>query len=222
MSRRRRQATRENRDELRAARREELLDAAVEVIRREGPAASMEAIAAEAGITKPILYRHFEHRVGLVDAVGMRFSSQLSAKVAAALSRPGDPQEVLATTIDAYVAFIDADPHVYRFLIDQALKHDPDKLQGFIRQVAADVSIVLGERMRDAGLDSGAAEPWAFGIVGMVHLAGDWWAERRTMPRERLVDYLVTLLWSGLAGAGLAGSSDQEPTRPVPLHRKEA
>lgn len=182
----------------------------------------MEAIAGQAGITKPILYRHFERRDGLVDALATRFSAQLMDKVAGALGRPGDPEEVLATTIDAYVAFIDADPHVYRFLIDQALKRDPDRLQGFIRQVAADVAVVLGERMRDAGLDSGAAEPWAFGIVGMVHLAGDWWADRRTMPRERLVEYLVTLLWSGLAGAGLAAPSEREPARPVPMRKEEA
>ncbi|MEY2458619.1 MAG: hypothetical protein QOG30_449, partial [Acidimicrobiaceae bacterium] len=48
--------------------------------------------------------------------------------------------------------------------------------------------------------DSGPAEPWAFGIVGMVHLAGDWWLERRTMTRARLVDDITALLWTGLGG----------------------
>jgi hypothetical protein len=59
---------------------------------------------------------------------------------------------------------------------------------------------VLGEQLRALGIDSGPAEPWAFGIVGMVHLAGDWWLERRTMTRARLVDDLTTLLWNGLGG----------------------
>ncbi|BFO19525.1 hypothetical protein SHKM778_59130 [Streptomyces sp. KM77-8] len=40
-------------------RRRELLEAADRVVLRDGPGASMNAIAAEAGITKPILYRHF-------------------------------------------------------------------------------------------------------------------------------------------------------------------
>lgn len=40
-------------------RRRELLEAADRVVLRDGPQASMNAIAAEAGITKPILYRHF-------------------------------------------------------------------------------------------------------------------------------------------------------------------
>src|SRR6266508_3048551 len=43
----------------REERREELLDAAERAIRRIGPQASMEELAAEAGITKPILYSHF-------------------------------------------------------------------------------------------------------------------------------------------------------------------
>ncbi|MEY2432610.1 MAG: hypothetical protein QOC92_2335, partial [Acidimicrobiaceae bacterium] len=38
------------------------------------------------------------------------------------------------------------------------------------------------------------------GIVGMVHLAGDWWLERRTMTRAHLVDDITALLWNGLGG----------------------
>jgi hypothetical protein len=63
------------------------------------------------------------------------------------------------------------------------------------------VAIVAGDRLREAGRDSGAAVPWAYGIVGLVHQAGDWWVNDRTMSRETLVDHLVTLLWQGLAGA---------------------
>ena len=70
-----------------------------------------------------------------------------------------------------------------------------------MQQIAASISVVMGERMRAEGADSGAAEAWAFGLVGMVHMAGDWWIERRTIPKERLVEYLVTLLWEGLGAA---------------------
>src|SRR6266508_4509657 len=49
----------------RMARRLELLEAAIEVIRREGPTASMDEIAAQAGITKPIVYRYFGDRAGV-------------------------------------------------------------------------------------------------------------------------------------------------------------
>ena len=57
-----------DRSDRREQRREELLDAALGVIRREGRAASMEAMAAAARITKPILYRYFGDREGLARA----------------------------------------------------------------------------------------------------------------------------------------------------------
>jgi AcrR family transcriptional regulator len=57
-------------------RREALLNAALAVITRDGPAASMDAMAAEAGITKPILYRHFGDRDGLIAAVANPFAPE--------------------------------------------------------------------------------------------------------------------------------------------------
>ena len=67
--------------------------------------------------------------------------------------------------------------------------------------------MVVGEQLRAAGVDSGAAEPWAYGLVGMVHLAGDWWLDRQPMPRARLVEYLTTLVWDGLASTGIGGGA---------------
>jgi len=55
-------------------RRRELLEAADRVVLRDGPQASMNAIAAEAGITKPILYRHFGDKNGLYAALAARLT----------------------------------------------------------------------------------------------------------------------------------------------------
>ena len=67
---------------------------------------------------------------------------------------------------------------------------------------------------RRAGADSGAAEPWAFAIVGMTFAGASWWLERRTMSKDDLVNYLTQLLWSGLSGAGL--DRRREESRDVP------
>lgn len=60
-------------------RRRELLEAADRVVLRDGPKASMNAIAAEAGITKPILYRHFGDKGGLYRALATRHTDGLLA-----------------------------------------------------------------------------------------------------------------------------------------------
>jgi AcrR family transcriptional regulator len=199
------------RDARRAARREELLSGAIAVIRRDGPLASMDAIAAEAGVTKPIVYRHFGDRDGLTQAVAAQFSGQLFDELRTALGAEAEPEAVLRATIDAYLAFIERDPQIYRFLVQQPPTGGADNLTlaGFVRQVGQEVSVVVGERLRQAGADSGAAEPWAFGLVGMVHLAGDWWLERRSMPRSRLVDYLTALVWNGMGASALAQEGDE-------------
>src|SRR3954452_2049804 len=71
-------------------RRRELLEAADRVVLRDGPEASMNAIAAEAGITKPILYRHFGDKSGLYRALAIRHTDALLANLRAALDAPAD------------------------------------------------------------------------------------------------------------------------------------
>jgi AcrR family transcriptional regulator len=164
----------------------------------------MEAIAREAGITKPIIYKHFGDRSGLAEALAADFVDSLLGELGEALGRDAPPREILRTTVDAYLAFVERDPQIYRFLVREALTPADtatgETMSGVIREIGRQVALVVGEQLRGAGLDSGPAEPWAFGIVGMVHLAGDWWVERPTMSRATLTEYLTELLWHGMAG----------------------
>src|SRR3546814_15026081 len=74
------------REERRGVRRGELLDAAVEAIRVAGPGATMEQLARAGGVTKPILYRHFRDRDGLITAIAQRFGAALLSPVQAPLA----------------------------------------------------------------------------------------------------------------------------------------
>ena len=73
----------------RAARREQLLDAADRAVARSGAATSMAAVAAEAGITKPVLYRHFGDKGGLVAALTARHTARLLAVLQRGARAPG-------------------------------------------------------------------------------------------------------------------------------------
>lgn len=98
-------------------RRRELLEAADRVVLRDGPGASMNAIAAEAGITKPILYRHFGDKGGLYAALAKRHTDALLGALRAALDAPAERRERVEATLDTYLAAIEAHPQVYRFLM---------------------------------------------------------------------------------------------------------
>lgn len=191
------------RDDRRAARRTQLLDDAIEAIREMGAGATMEQLARRGGVTKPILYRHFRDRDGLITAIAERFSVELLGEIDNALQSASAPEELLQTTVDAYLTFIERDPALYRFLLQQAGSRDgaAGQISPLVHAIARRVAVVIGEQLRAVGLDSGAAVPWAYGIVGLVHQAGDWWIDDRTMPRQRLTGYLTTLLWGGLSTA---------------------
>lgn len=209
-SRRRRRPDPE-RETRRALRREELLEAADRVVRRDGPATSMNDIAREAGITKPILYKHFGDKGGLYQALAERYVRSLLEELRVALAAETEPQARIRRTIDSYLGFVEREQEIYNFLMHRAVTERPEAratVADFIRQLAAELSIVLGDELRRAGLDSGGAEPWAHGIVGMVQLAGDRWLEQRSMSRDNLVDYLEALLWKGLSNAPAAAARE--------------
>ncbi|MFJ9890126.1 MULTISPECIES: TetR family transcriptional regulator [unclassified Streptomyces] len=196
-------------------RRRELLEAADRVVLRDGPQASMNAIAAEAGITKPILYRHFGDKGGLYRALAKRHTDALLSALRAALDAPADRRERVESTLDTYLAAIEARPQVYRFLMHPAdgaaADTAPSPEQGFdvgrhsaplLRRLGEELGQVIAERV-DLGPDSEQmARIWGHGIVGMMHAAGDWWLGDRPCSRERLVSSLADLLWGRLAEAG--------------------
>ncbi|MFF5718024.1 TetR family transcriptional regulator [Streptomyces buecherae] len=193
-------------------RRRELLEAADRVVLRDGPGASMNAIAAEAGITKPILYRHFGDKGGLYRALAVRHTDALLAALRAALDAPAQRRARVEATLDTYLAAIEARPQVYRFLMhpaDDQPEGQPE--QGFdvgrhaaplLRRLGEELAQVVAERV-DLGPDGAEkARVWGHGIVGMMHAAGDWWLRDRPCPREQLVSHLTDLLWGRLADAG--------------------
>jgi AcrR family transcriptional regulator len=184
----------------RAARRERLLDAAADAIRAHGAGTSMDAIAADVGVAKPVLYRYFDSREGLMLALADRFSAALATELRDALARDAAPQDALRAAIDTYLRFVEREPALYRFLTNWAEAEHPQALTGLMAQMGEEIGKVLGERIQAIGVDPEPAVPWGYGMVGMVHLAGDWWLERGGMDRERLVDHLVTLLWRGIDG----------------------
>jgi AcrR family transcriptional regulator len=167
----------------------------------------MEAIAAEAGVTKPILYRQFRNKAALYEALAVRYTEAIATDLRKTMRRKDHPQVILRAAVDAYIRLVERETEIYRFLMQRArlsrLSGD-GPVENFMRRLGDEIGLVYGEQLREAGLDSGPAEVWGHGVVGMVSAAVDWWVDRRVVPRPRLVEYLTDLLWDGLSRAGAA------------------
>ena len=179
-------------------RREQLLEAADRVVQREGSAASMNLIAAEAGITKPILYRHFGDKGGLYRALAARHIDALLDRLRAALMTRGGLTARSRATVDAYLAAVEEQPQVYRFLMERAVAEDVDvrgQVLGLVRRFGDELAAGLRSEPTLAPIGEWRAKVWAHGIAGMVQAAGDWWLDHPDVPREAVVDELIALMF---------------------------
>ncbi|MFI6071557.1 TetR/AcrR family transcriptional regulator [Actinoplanes sp. NPDC051343] len=186
----------------REQRRAELTAAAIDAIRRLGPDVGMDAIAAHAGVSKPVLYRYFADKSELWLAVGQEAAGMVLDAIAPAVASVREEQAAIAAAIDAYLAHIAADPDLYQFVVHQPeIARGRDVVADVVDTVASGLARILGDRLRARGLDSGAALPWAYGVVGYVQSVGDWWLrQQQPISREALGDYLTAFLWSGVSG----------------------
>jgi len=191
-------------DDHRRERREQLVQATLEAIGRHGAGVGMEEIAAAAGTSKTVVYRHFSDRSELYVAVCNRVAAQLLPKLRSTIEGgTGQPRDMVAAAIDTYLAFIEADPELYRFVVhshalDRPASDPIDNLSDLVgQQVAAAISVTLHQ----AGRDPAAAAPWGHGVVGLVRSAADWWLRaERPMLRSELAAHLTDLAWAGLSG----------------------
>ena len=173
----------------------QLLDAAVDAIRARGPGVTMEQIARAGDVTKPILYRHFGDKGGLYAALAERYTGVLLARLQAALEAGRDRRDRVSRTVEAYLAAIEREPQVYRFLVHS---DDPasSQVRSFVRRLSAQLAVGIGQEL---AVPASRADAWGHGIVGMVQAAGDWWLEAgpadERLPREQLVQELTDLLF---------------------------
>jgi AcrR family transcriptional regulator len=189
-----------------------MVQAAIDAVRTHGPGVSVAEIAARAGITKPVLYRHFTDRADLQRAVGREAAALLMGRMAPELDPEREPVDLIRGVVDAFLAGIEDEPELWRFVVHHPIERAPgaEVVDDAREQIARLLATLIGERLRSSGLDSGGAEAWAQGLVGMVQSAGDWWLERRTMSRAALTDYLTTLIWGGVSD--VLGAAPAAPT----------
>jgi len=186
----------------------------------------MEAVAAAAGVTKPVLYRYFADKAALVDALGAESSALLRERLMPAIGSASPPLERIRDAVGAYFAVIDEYPNLYWLLARWPGADDSERRGGGSRSVQRDreliattLTAVFGDYLRVFGLDSGGAEPWAFGITGLVQSTGEWWLQRRSMSRVHVVGYVTQLIWAALAGVLRDAGIVLDPARPLPQVR---
>ena len=188
--------------EHRRARREDLVAAAVEAVRRTGPELAVDDVARSAGVSKTVIYRYFSDKDELIDAVLDRIAQAILLPRLLGRLADDHPDEraALRAVIAAFVSIIEDEPQLYRFAYAQAGRSGrADMIADTEREIATALGDHLAVRLAASGRPTEPAMTWAYGIVGMVQLAAHWWADTRQVPAHELVDSLTELGNGGLA-----------------------
>ena len=185
-------------DAHREERRAELVAAAVRAIDRHGPDAGIAEMAAEAGVSKPVLYRYFTDKDELHAAVGQWGADEVLSRMLPTL-RSGLPvRERVARAVDAYLSTIEEHHQVFLLLVRH---RGADPLADGKVKIAGALAKVLAGTLEGLDVPPEGAEPWAEGIVGLGLATGEWWLERSTMDRATVGAHLSAFIWHALDGA---------------------
>jgi AcrR family transcriptional regulator len=184
-----------------AARRRALLDAARCAIRAHGPDVSMEQIAAEASVSRPILYRHFGSREGMAQAVAHDAIADFMGESVQAGHVPRVPaiiegsglRETLLELVRQYLDFVDYDPELYRFILRERafrrISQEGDRAEGPLGLIILPLVTALALE----GLSEIEANWQAHLLAGVLAAAVGWNVETRGFDRPELERRMLAL-----------------------------
>jgi AcrR family transcriptional regulator len=187
-------------DAHRQARRAELVQAAIRAVEEHGASVGMDQIAAVAGTSKAVFYRHFADKADLYRAVGQLMANTLADQLAAAIAGQTEPRAMVRAGIDAFLAVLDRNPQVYRFVVSNPVlqRSGADPVADYNGQIAGRLAELIAEL---PGPEPALRRPWANAIVGLVKAAGDWWLDHPgELSRTELAESLTRLLWGEAGG----------------------
>ena len=184
-------------------RRAQLLEVGRSLFARKGfDGTSIEEIAAEAGVSKPVVYEHFGGKEGLYAVVVDREMQSLADRITTSLARADSEgnRALLEGAALALLEYVESSTDGFRILVrDSSVASAGGTFASLINDIASQVEHILADAFRERDLDPALAPLYAQALVGMVALTGQWWLEARSPGRDEVAAHLVNLAYNGLA-----------------------
>ena len=181
----------------RAERERQMLDTARALFAARGYAdVTMDEVAAEVGVTKPLLYTYFGNKEQLFLACLKPAADALVESVVSAVQGATDAPQALRDGIHAFFAFLDSDGEAWRVLHDETLPGGGEiaaRVGEYRARMEALVTASLQERT-----ESRAVEPLSVAIFGAAEALGHWWLKSGELTAERTAELLIRTIEPGL------------------------
>jgi AcrR family transcriptional regulator len=186
-----------------AAERRELIEqAATRVFAEHGYAgASIDEIARRSGVSPPVVYDHFASKLALFTRLLERTRDELLAMWVQELAGAESTDLRMRRAFTAWAAYVEQNRFASRMYFLEATGEPQARAahREIQAQGRAALSAILGQQpsaqriARDAdGLEM-AAETMRAGLAGLAI----WWDDHPDVPRERIVETAMNVLWIG-------------------------
>jgi AcrR family transcriptional regulator len=180
------------------ARREQILDVALVVFARSGfHGSSMNDVADAAGVTKPVLYQHFDSKrdlySALLDEVGARLLNSISK--AAAEATDGKSRTELGYR--AYFRWVAEDHDSFRLLFGTGSRRD-DEFTLAVREITEQAALAVAPLI-DVDIPEDHRETLAHALVGLAEGASRRLVELGDdFDPDIIAAEVSSLAWAGL------------------------
>ena len=181
-------------------RRQQLLEIGRHLFAERGfEGTSIEEIAAQAGVSKPVVYEHFGGKEGLYAVVVDREVERLLTMVTTLLEGEHNEQKFEAAAV-ALLRYIDENSDGFRILVRDS---NPGSVSGtygtMLSDIAMQVEYIMADFLRSRGRDPKLAPMYSQMMVGLVAFTGQWWLDARKPRLEEVASNLIDIAWNGLA-----------------------
>jgi AcrR family transcriptional regulator len=185
-------------------RRELLLARATELFAQHGyEGLSMSQLAREAQISKALLYHYFPSKRRLFEAALEEGAEELRARTEPDPARP--PSEQLATTLDAFLEWVQERPAAYATLLQSGAAE--------VREIVAEVHATTASRILNGLGEDGrrpATRAAVHGWLGFLDGAILDWIAHGDLTRQELHGLLLGAFAGALVACGAGGGLPTE------------
>ena len=161
----------------------------------------LDAVAGEAGVTKPVLYRHFADKTALYLALLERHREDLGS-FAGAIPADGPLDARLRAVLEVWLDYVEAHDYAWRMFFRDT--GGGEEVRAFRVEVHARARAVLAALIRQlapAPIPQRELEPLAELLsMGMASLVL-WWIETPGVEREAVLD-AIARVWTGVLTSG--------------------
>ncbi len=183
-------------------RREQLISVGQTLFAQRGyDTLSVEEIAANAKVSKPIIYEHFGGKEGLYAVIIDREITALSQIMTSALKESGKPpRQMLERAILAFLTYIEENPEGFQVLLkDSPAQDGPGSLNSLLNKITEQVAAVLTRGFKTSKLPAKNVDLYAQMIVGLAVYSAQRRMHERKLSKEQLAAHIVDFVWLGLS-----------------------